>query len=426
MSEALQQTRVLTARWETPGADRLPGYLATGGYAALKKALAMTPDDIIGMVKEAGLRGRGGAGFPTGLKWSFIPKDRRPSYIVCNADEGEPGTFKDRELIERDPHQLIEGMAIAAFAIGCTEMYIFMRGEFSYPARVMERAIAEAYEGGFLGKNICGSGYDLDFVIHRGAGAYICGEETALLEAIEGRRGQPRLRPPFPATHGLFASPTVVNNVETFTCVPHIVNNGPDWFKTLGTEKSAGTKIFSISGDVERPGNYEVPFGTSARDLIEGFAGGIKGGKQLKAFTPGGASSTAIFGADKLDVALDWESVQAAGSLLGTGAVIVFAEDVCMVRTALRFTQFYAHESCGKCTPCREGTYWLVNALQRFEDGGGREEELEILPKVAGNILGRTFCALGDFATAPVASTVDLFADEYRAHIEKKGCPFER
>jgi len=425
-TSTLQETKVVTQRFDAPDGARLDGYRRTGGYEALRKALSMTPDEIIDVIKTSGLRGRGGAGFPTGTKWSFIPKDIRPSYLVCNADEGEPGTFKDRELIERDPHQLIEGMAIGAYAIGSTEMYIFCRGEFAYGARQLERAAAEAYEAGILGKNIMGSGYDLDLIIHRGAGAYICGEETALLEAIEGRRGQPRLRPPFPATHGLFAKPTVVNNVETFACVPHILTNGADWFKGFGTEKSPGTKMFCLSGDVERPGNYEVPFGTPARDLIEGFAGGVKDGKKLKAFTPGGASSTQFFGPDKLDTNMDWESVMAAGSLLGTGAIIVFADDVCMVRAALRYTRFYAHESCGKCTPCREGTYWMVNTLERFENGQGREEDIAIMNDVAGNIIGRSFCALGDFSIAPVTSTTKLFADEYRQHIAKGGCPFDR
>jgi NADH-quinone oxidoreductase subunit F len=420
----IQETKVVTARFDGDGS--IDAYLASGGYEGLRRALAMSPADVIETVKTAGLRGRGGAGFPTGLKWSFIPQDVRPSYIVCNADEGEPGTFKDRELMERDPHQLIEGMAIGAFAIGCTQMYIYVRGEFAYAARVLERAAREAYDKGYLGRNILGTDFDLDLIIHRGAGAYICGEETALLESLEGRRGQPRLRPPFPATHGLYGKPTVVNNVETFACVPHILVQGPEWFRGIGTEKSPGTKMFSLSGDVERPGNYEVPFSTSARDLIEGLAGGVKDGKKLKAFTPGGASSTPFFGPDQLDVSMDWESVAAAGSLLGTGAMIVFAEDACMVRAALRYTRFYAHESCGKCTPCREGTYWLEQSLRRFEDGGGREADLEIMVDVAGNIGGRSFCALGDFATAPVTSTVKLWRDEYMAHIKQKGCPFGR
>ena len=426
MSETatLQETKVITARFD--GDASLEAYLASGGYEGLRKALAMSPTDVIERVKTSGLRGRGGAGFPTGVKWGFIPRDVRPSYLVCNADEGEPGTFKDRELMERDPHQLIEGMAIGAYAIGCTQMYIYVRGEFAYPARVLERAAREAYEKNYLGRNIFGTDFDLDLIIHRGAGAYICGEETALLESLEGRRGQPRLRPPFPATHGLYGKPTVVNNVETFACVPHIMVKGPEWFRGLGTEKSPGTKMFCVSGDVERPGNFEVPFSTPARDLIEGFAGGVKGGKKLKAFTPGGASSTPFFGPDKLDVNMDWESVQAAGSLLGTGAMIVFAEDACMVRAALRYTDFYAHESCGKCTPCREGTFWISATLRRFEAGQGRQEDLDIMVDVAGNIGGRSFCALGDFATAPVTSTVKLWRDEYMAHISKKGCPFGR
>ena len=425
-TSTLQETKVISARWADDTAATLEGYRKSGGYEALQKALKQTPEQIIETIKVSGLRGRGGAGFATGVKWSFIPKDVRPSYIVCNADEGEPGTFKDRELMERDPHQLLEGMAIGAYAIGCNEMYIYCRGEFAHAARTLERAVDEAREAGILGRNIFGSGFDLDCIVHRGAGAYICGEETALLESLEGRRGQPRLRPPFPAIEGLFRKPTVVNNVETFACVPHIITKGPEWFKGFGTEKSPGTKIFCLSGDVERPGNYEVPFGTPARDLIEGFAGGVKGGKKLKAFTPGGASSTPFFGPDKLDVHMDWESVQAAGSLLGTGAIIVFAEDVCMVRAALRYVRFYAHESCGKCTPCREGTFWTENVLRRFEEGGGREEDLQIMLDVQGNILGRSFCALGDFATAPVTSTIQLFRDEYLAHIKNGGCPYER
>jgi NADH-quinone oxidoreductase subunit F len=425
-TETLQQTRVLTARFDVPGADRLNGYRAAGGYEAWKRALQMKPEEIIDLVKRSGLRGRGGAGFATGTKWGFIPRDRQPTYVVCNADEGEPGTFKDRELMERDPHQLIEGMAIGAYAIGCAHMYVYVRGEFAHAARTMERAVHEARGAGLLGPNIFGSGFDLDMTVHRGAGAYICGEETALLESLEGRRGQPRLRPPFPAIHGLYASPTVVNNVETFACVPHIVLKGAEWFRGLGTEKSPGTKIFCLSGDVERPGNYEVPFGTTARDLIFGFAGGVRDGKQLKAFTPGGASSTPFFGPDKLDTPMDWESVQAAGSLLGTGAIIVFAEDACMVRAALRYTRFYAHESCGKCTPCREGTFWLERILQRFEDGAGREEDIPIANDVAANIIGRSFCALGDFAIAPLTSTTKLFRDEYLAHVAQKGCPYGR
>jgi NADH-quinone oxidoreductase subunit F len=421
-----EQTRIVTARFDADGADRIDGYLAAGGYEALRKALGMAPADVTELVKEAGLRGRGGAGFPTGMKWGFIKREDRPTYLVCNADEGEPATFKDRELMERDPHQLLEGMLIASYAIGAAESYVYCRGEFAHAARQLERAIGEAYDRGFLGPNLLGSGFHHDVILHRGAGAYICGEETALLESLEGKRGQPRLRPPFPAQEGLYGRPTVINNVETLACVPHIVLRGAEWFRSIGTEKSSGTKIFSVCGDVERPGNYEVPFGTPARALIEELAGGVAGGKKIKAFTPGGSSSTPIFGADKLDVNMDWESVQAAGSLLGTGAVLVFAEDACILRAMERFTMFYAHESCGKCTPCREGTSWLRQVFHRLETGAGREEDLKLMMDVQAGIGGRSFCALGDFATAPVISAAQTFADEARAHIAERGCPFER
>ncbi|MBI4727993.1 MAG: NADH-quinone oxidoreductase subunit NuoF [Acidobacteria bacterium] len=417
---------MLTARWGDRGSHTIAASLASGGYEALRKALATPPAAVTEMVKVAGLRGRGGAGFPTGVKWGFIKRDEPPTYLVCNADEGEPGTFKDRELMERDPHQLIEGMVIASWAIGAAESYVYCRGEFAFAARRVERAISEAYERGTLGRNIFGSGFDHDVILHRGAGAYICGEETALLESLEGRRGQPRVRPPFPAQEGLYARPTVINNVETISCVPHIVANGPEWFRKFGTEKSPGTKIFSVSGDVERPGNYEVPFGTPARVLIEELAGGITGGRKLKAYTPGGASSTPVFGASKLDVNMDWESVQAAGSLLGTGAMMVFADDACVVRAMERFMRFYARESCGKCTPCREGTYWLAQIMRRLEAGQGRDEDLDLMMDVQANIGGRSFCALGDFATAPVISVAKEFVDEARLHIRNKGCPFER
>jgi NADH-quinone oxidoreductase subunit F len=420
-----EQTRVISARFQTEGADRIDGYLASGGYEALRSSLEIDPTDIVETVKVAGLRGRGGAGFPTGVKWGFINRNDTPTYLVCNADEGEPATFKDRELMERDPHQLIEGMIIAAYAIGATEAYIYCRGEFAYAARQMERAIGEAYARGFLGPNIAMSSYSCDMILHRGAGAYICGEETALLESLEGYRGQPRLRPPFPAQKGLYQRPTVINNVETLAQVPHIIRKGADWFKGFGTEKSPGTKIFCLCGDVERPGNYEVPFGTQARELIEEHAGGVKGGKKLKAFTPGGSSSTPIFGADKIDVHMDWESVMAAGSLLGTGAMMVFADDACVIRSMARFMDFYKHESCGKCTPCREGTYWLSKVFHRLEAGQATQADLDLMMDVQANIGGRSFCALGDFATAPVISAVKQFADEAKAHL-KGGCPFGR
>ena len=416
---------VVTARWGQDGADSIDGYLKTGGYEALKVALDIEPAGLIEIVKDSGLRGRGGAGFPTGMKWDFIPKGGdRPVYVVVNADEGEPGTFKDRELMERDPHQLIEGIVITAHAVACRTAFIYMRGEFLFAARQVERAIAEAYDKGFLGTGIAGTGVDVDIVMHRGAGAYICGEETALLDSLEGRRGQPRLRPPFPAVEGLYRSPTVVNNVETISNVPHIVSRGAEWYAGLGTEKSTGTKVFCVSGRVERPGNYEAPMGTPARVVIDDLAGGVPGGRRVKAWTPGG-SSTPFLTADHLDTPLDFESVQAAGSLLGTGALIVLDETDCVVDAALRFTEFYAHESCGKCTPCREGTWWLTKILYRMEHGGGRLDDLEAMQDIGDNMLFKNFCALGDGAVSPIHSSLKYFRDEYVAHVKAGGCPKE-
>jgi NADH-quinone oxidoreductase subunit F len=416
---------VLTARWGIDGADRIDGYLEAGGYSALKKALAMSPGAVIEAVKASGLRGRGGAGFPTGMKWDFIPKDRPGEvYVVCNADEGEPGTFKDRELLERDPHQLIEGIAIASHAVGCRTAFVYMRGEFLFPSLQLERAVGEAYDHGYLGQGIAGSDVDLDIVLHRGAGSYECGEETALLESLEGRRGQPRLRPPFPAVEGLYRSPTVINNVETLSTVPHVIERGADWFASIGPEKSTGTKIFCLSGRVARPGNYEAPMGTPARVIIDDLAGGVPDGKRIKAWTPGG-SSTPFLTEDHLDTPMDFESISAAGSLLGTGAVIVLDETDCVVDAALRFTQFYAHESCGKCTPCREGTWWLTKILHRMENGGGRLDDLTVLQDIGDNMLFKNFCALGDGAVSPIHSSLKYFRDEYVEHVKQGGCPLE-
>jgi NADH-quinone oxidoreductase subunit F len=417
--------RVVTGRWGVEGADTIDGYLESGGYEALKKAVAMDAADVVEAVKDSGLRGRGGAGFPTGMKWGFIPKDTgKPVYVVVNADEGEPGTFKDRELMERDPHQLIEGIAITSHAVGCTTAFIYMRGEFLFAARQVERAIAEAYDKGYLGKGIAGSDVNLDIVLHRGAGAYICGEETALLDSLEGRRGQPRLRPPFPAVEGLYGCPTVINNVETLATVPHIIDRGADWYSRIGPEKSTGTKIFCLSGKVARPGNYEAPMGTPARVLIDELAGGVPDGKRVKAWTPGG-SSTPFLTADHLDTPMDFESIGAAGSLLGTGAVIVLDESDCVVDAALRFTQFYAHESCGKCTPCREGTWWMTKVLYRMENGGGRLDDIEIMKDVGDNMLFKSFCALGDGAVSPIDSSIKYFREEYVEHVKRGGCPME-
>ena len=417
-------TPVLTKRWNLDKPWTLETYEANEGYVAAHKALtSMTTLELIALVKDSGLRGRGGAGFPTGMKWDFIPKDDgKAHYLVVNADEGEPGTCKDTPLMMTDPHSLIEGMVIASFAINCNHAFIYLRGELVQAGRRLEAAIAEAYAKGHLGKNIYGTGYDLEITLHRGAGAYICGEETALLDSLEGFRGQPRLRPPFPAIAGLYACPTVVNNVETIASVPYIVNGGVEWFKSMGTEKSPGPKIFSVSGHVERPGQYEIPLGTTARELIMDMAGGIKGGHQLKAWTPGG-SSTPMLTAEHLDTPLDFEGVAAAGSLLGTAAIMVMDETVCIVKTALRLTEFYAHESCGKCTPCREGTYWMVQILDRLERGVGDESDITTLLDTCDNIFGRSFCALADGATSPIVSGIKYFRDEFVAHYELGRCP---
>ena len=420
MSEA---ARIITANWGDPGVVPVDGYVAHGGYEALKRALSMTPAEVIEEVKASGLRGRGGAGFPAGVKWSFVPQDTgKPTYVVCNFDESEPGTYNNRELVEREPHQLLEGIAIAAYAVQSHTAFIYCRGEFLWPGMVLDRAIAEAYGKGFFGKAVLGSGFDLDLVLHRGAGAYICGEETALLSSLEGFRGQPRLRPPFPAVEGLYESPTLINNVETLCFVPHILRNGAAWFAAIGTEKSPGTKVFSISGKVERPGNYELPMGTPLRVLLEEHAGGVLGGRALKAWTPGG-SSTPLLTAEHLDVGLDFEAIQAAGSLLGTGAVMVMDETDCVVEATRRMSEFYAHESCGKCTPCREGTWWVSRVLGRIENGYGRPEDLALLEDVAQNILFRAFCALADGAVSPIQSSLKHFRAEYEQHVAERRCP---
>jgi NADH-quinone oxidoreductase subunit F len=398
-------------------------YRKQGGYQALPKVLReWTPDQVIEIVKKSGLRGRGGAGFPTGLKWSFIPKDPQlTKYLCCNADESEPGTFKDRQLIDRDPHQMIEGLIIASYAIGAHTAYIYTRGEFSFGTAVLEKALAEARAGGFIGKDILGSGYDLEVHVHQGAGAYICGEETALLESIEGKRGMPRFKPPFPATHGLYGKPTVVNNVETLSNIPHIINRGAEWYASIGTPKSSGTRIFSVSGHVKRPGNYEVPMGITLRELIYEHAGGVRGDRRIKAIIPGGASA-AFFTPDHLDVKLDFEEVGKAGSMLGSGGVTVMDDTTCMVWAAMNLLQFFHHESCGKCTPCREGSFWLHSVLHRIEAGQGRREDLDLMVNLSNNIGGKTICAFGDAEIAPVLSTLKYFKKEYEDHIREKRC----
>jgi NADH-quinone oxidoreductase subunit F len=417
-------TPVLTDNWDQERSWTLAAYEDRGGYGALKTALGMSQDDVITAVKDSGLRGRGGAGFPTGMKWSFIPQDNpRPKYLVVNADESEPGTCKDVPLMMASPHTLIEGVIISSYAIRAKYAFIYVRGEVLHVVRRLQRALQEAYDAGHLGEDIHGSGYSLDVVVHAGAGAYICGEETALLDSLEGRRGQPRLRPPFPAVAGLYASPTVVNNVESIASVPSIIGNGADWFASMGTEKSKGYGIFSLSGHVANPGQYEAPLGITLRTLID-LAGGIRQGHDLKFWTPGG-SSTPILTGEHLDVPLDFEAVGAAGSMLGTRALQIFDETTCVVRAVLRWTEFYKHESCGKCTPCREGTWWLVQMLTNLEKGIGSESDLDLLLDQCDNILGRAFCALGDGATSPISSSIQYFRDEYLQHLREGGCPFD-
>jgi NADH-quinone oxidoreductase subunit F len=415
--------RRLTRDWDDPGVIGIEGYRAKGGYEALRNALGMESGAIIEQVKASGLRGRGGAGFPTGTKWSFVPRDTgKPTYVVVNFDESEPGTCNNRELVERDPHRLLEGTAIAALAIGCSTAFIYVRGEYLWQSEILETAIREAHDAGFLGRGIADSDVDLDVILHRGAGAYICGEETALLSSLEGYRGQPRLRPPFPAIEGLFSSPTVINNVETLMSVPDIVLRGPEWYRELGTEKSPGTKLFTISGKVERPGNYELPLGTPLRVLLDDVAGGVLGGRALKAWTPGG-SSTPMLTAEHADTPLDYESVQAAGSLLGTGAVMVLDDTDCVVDAAQRMTRFYAHESCGKCTPCREGTWWAERVLDRIARGYGREGDIPLMDEMGGNIMFRAFCALADGAAAVIDSSLKHFREEFEEHVRLGRCP---
>jgi NADH-quinone oxidoreductase subunit F len=413
---------IITKNMLTPGyTGSLADYERTGGYQALRNVLGkIAPAEVTDMVKKSGLRGRGGAGFPTGVKWTFLPKDYQgPKYLCCNADESEPGTFKDRQLIERDPHQMLEGMAIACYAIGAETAYIYIRGEFALGARIVEQALGEARTKGYIGRNILGTGVNIEMWLHRGAGAYICGEETALLESLEGKRGLPRVKPPFPATHGLYNKPTVVNNVETLANLPHIINRGAEWFASIGSPpKSTGTRIFCVSGHIKRPGNYEVPMGITFRELIEEHAGGMRSDKKLKAIIPGGASA-AFFTDRHLDVKCDFESVAQAGSMLGSGGVTVMEEGTSMVWAALRLMEFFYHESCGKCTPCREGTSWLVQTMRRIVSKRGRMEDLEALTDLCQNIAGRTVCAFGDAAIAPVLSTLQHWRDEYEELIRE-------
>ena len=417
-------TPVLSANWDEADSFTITGYKRNGGYTAVAKALAMPADEVIQLIKDSGLRGRGGAGFPTGNKWGFIPQgDNKEHYFVVNADESEPGTCKDTPLMMANPHVLIEGIIIGSYAIRANYAFIYIRGEVAHVVRRVQQAIEDAYATGLLGKNILGKGFDLELVLHVGAGAYICGEETALLDSLEGFRGQPRLRPPFPAIAGLYAKPTVVNNVESVASVPAIVNNGVPWFTAMGTEKSKGFTLYSLSGHVNNPGQFEAPLGITLRQLLD-IAGGVRNGHKLKFWTPGG-SSTPIFTDAHLDVPLDYEGVAAAGSMLGTKALQIFDETTCIVRAVLRWTEFYKHESCGKCTPCREGTWWLVQVLKDLEAGKGTEADLDKLLDLCDNIMGRSFCALADGAASPIISSLKYFRQEYLDHLVAGQCPFD-
>ena len=410
----------LTLHWDDADSHTLTGYQRHGGYSALKKAFNAGADGVIQIVKDSGLRGRGGAGFPTGMKWGFVPQnDGKPHYLVVNADESEPGACKDIPLMIANPHSLVEGVIISSFAIRANHAFIYIRGETPHPIRRVRAAVAAAYQAGLLGKNIQGSGFDLDVVVHSGAGAYICGEETALLDSLEGRRGQPRLKPPFPAVAGLYASPTVINNAETIASVPAIINNGADWYKSYGTEKSPGIKLFAVSGHVKRPGIYEAPLGITMRELIT-YAGGMKSDLPLKFWIPGG-SSVPMLTADHLDIPLTYEDMAAAGTMLGTGTPMVFDTSTSVVKAVIRWIEFYKHESCGKCTPCREGTYWMVDILKRMEKGKAQLSDMDLLVDISAQISGRSFCALGDAAATPFPAALKYFKEEFEEVIKMAG-----
>jgi NADH-quinone oxidoreductase subunit F len=402
-----------------PGLAGIGVYERVGGYRAMRKALTEMDDDaILQELESSGLRGRGGAGFSMGKKASFIPKGAMDKFLCCNADESEPGTFKDRLLMQKNPHLLIEGMIIAAKAAGANKSFIYIRGEYDLQAGILERAVAEAYEKGYLGTNVLGSGCDIDLVVHRGAGAYICGEESALLDSLEGKRGNPRLKPPFPANQGLYQGPTLINNVETLCNVPDIIWRGADWFKSVGTEKSTGTKLVSVSGNVRRPGNYEIELGMPAADIVYGLAGGPPEGRSVKCWFPGGSSAPVLLEED-LELPYDFESMAQAGSMLGSGAIIVIDDSVPIMDVALSVARFYRHESCGKCTPCREGTNWTVKMLERMDNGDATPMDLEIAAQVQSNIIGNCLCVLGDAMAMPIGSLIEKFRPEFEQHMEE-------
>jgi len=413
---------VLTRNIHRPNFEKIGTYMAHGGYKAVEKALSFSPKKIIEMVKRSGLRGRGGAGFPAGVKWDFMPVDSDlPKIVAVNTDEGEPGTFKDREIVERDPHQVIEGVIITAYAVGANQAYVYIRGEFFMGVKRWIKAIADAYEHGFLGENIFGSGHDLHMSVHRGAGAYICGEETAMLESLEGKRGHPRLKPPYPTQIGLFGQPTLVHNIETLACIPHIIERGPDWFANIGTAESKGPKIFSVSGHVNLPGNYELPLGIPLRKIIYKHAGGIRDGNKLKAVIPGGVS-TPMLHADQIDVPMAFETLQQAGSELGTGAIIVMDHTTCMVEAARRLSKFFAHESCGHCTLCRIGSQRIYDILNRIKLGFGEPGDIDRILELVEGIDGHTFCPMGAGLVNPPRSAIHHFRDEFEYHITHQSC----
>ena len=416
--------KVLLRNIDVPDSHALAVYRSRGGYRAWEKVVqSMKPEQLIEEVKASGLRGRGGAGFPTGMKWSFVPKDSpKPKYLVCNADESEPGTFKDRLLMEKDPHATVEGTLIAAYAIQSHTAFIYIRGELAFGAGVLERAVDEATQAGYIGRNILGSGYDVDVIVHRGAGAYICGEETALLSSLEGGRGWPKLKPPFPATHGLFGCPTVVNNVETLAALPWIIEHGAAAYAAMGTEKSKGTKLFSVSGHISKPGVYELEMGYPFVKFLDEDCGGVPNGRKLKGVIPGGGSMPVLRPDELEKVNLDYESVQAAGSFLGSGGVIVMDDTACMVQAAWNLARFFAHESCGQCSPCREGCHWMEKIFHRIEQGEGRKGDLELILNVSGNIMGNTICPFGDAAAMPAAAFIKKYGEEFEAHIAQKRC----
>ena len=418
--------KILSANWSLREGYRLSTYESQGGYAGLRKALSMAPDVIVEEVKKSNLRGRGGAGFPTGIKWTFLPRESDvPKYLVINADEGEPGTFKDRYIMELDPHRLLEGCIIAAHALKLRATYIYIRGEMVLGAARLEEAIAEAYGRGYLGENILGSGLQHDIYVHRGAGAYICGEETALIESIEGKAGQPRMKPPFPAVVGVFGCPTVVNNVETIACVPTIVERGGDWFASVGSDRNGGPKLIQISGKVKNPGTFEAPSGISMREIIfgEAFGGGLLEGRSLKAVIPGGSSCPPLT-PDEIDIGMDFDQLMKAGSMMGTAGIIVVDDSVCLVRLAARTAHFYHHESCGQCTPCREGTGWVARILDEIEAGRGREEDLDLLLNICDNVQGNTICPLGDAMAMPIRAYLQKFRSEFEDHVRDRRCPY--